>query len=131
MSLTRTSGFRFLAIIDVLAAKNEVMLNGFRDAIALDDMTVGKTGYSCQIEEDPTAHMLASCLLGSYWGYIKSACPTLLNTGPNNLLVTRIIHTSPAKQHGSTDHADSNICRRMWNHELEAHWPLWRHVVKF
>ena len=86
MSLTRTSGFRFLAIIDVLAAKNEVMLNGFRDAIALDDMTVGKTGYSCQIEEDPTAHMHTSCLLGNYRGYIQVGLSDVAQYRPEQLV---------------------------------------------
>ena len=31
-------GFRFLAIVEGLAAKNEVMLDGFNDGIALEDM---------------------------------------------------------------------------------------------
>ena len=37
-SISTTCGFRFLAIFEGLAAKNEAMLDGFYDVIALDDM---------------------------------------------------------------------------------------------
>ena len=36
--ITITGVFRFLAIVEGLAAKNEVMLDGFSDVITLDDM---------------------------------------------------------------------------------------------
>ena len=37
-SITITSDLRFFAIVEDLAAKNEVMLDGFNDFIALNDM---------------------------------------------------------------------------------------------
>ena len=40
-SISITSGFLFLVLVEGLAAKNEVMLDGFNDVIALDDM-IGK-----------------------------------------------------------------------------------------
>ena len=39
--LFRSTGFLFLVIVEGLAAKNEVMLDGFNGVIALDDM-IGK-----------------------------------------------------------------------------------------
>ena len=37
-SISITCSFLFLAIVEGLAAKNEVMLDGFNDGIALDDL---------------------------------------------------------------------------------------------
>ena len=63
-----TSGFCFLAIVKGLVAKSNVLLDGFSDFIALDDMDCNKTGYSQQNKRVIKHTFLLPGYLGIIWG---------------------------------------------------------------
>ena len=60
--ITITYGFRFLAIAKGLAAKDEVMLEGFNDVVAIEDMNCKSNWVVLTYQEGHKAHILADYL---------------------------------------------------------------------
>ena len=85
-SITITCGFRFLAIVEGLVAKNEEMLDGFNHVIALDDMECKLNLVFPTEQYGRKAHIRTSGLLGEIFKIIgrifESDCSMLLWYSP-------------------------------------------------